>query len=103
MGIYKIKLGIITFHRSMNYGAVLQAYALQEVLERLGTEPTIIDYVGNYNYERFWQSDSDAVNSMDPYEAILWFTSRGHTCLSHRTCLSRFFVRTGALVFEIRK
>ena len=50
MGIYKMKLGIITLHRSMNYGAVLQAYALQEVLERLGTEPTIIDYVRNYNY-----------------------------------------------------
>lgn len=29
------------------------------------------------NYERYWMSDSDAVNSMDPFDVILWFVSRG--------------------------
>lgn len=55
------------------------------------------------NLDSFWMSDSDAVNSMDPYEAILWFTSRGDECLSYPTWLSRFLVRTGAIVFRIRK
>ena len=30
------KLGILTFHRALNYGAVLQAYALKSVCEDLG-------------------------------------------------------------------
>lgn len=55
------------------------------------------------NYDHFWEPDSDAVNSMDPYEAILWFLSRGDECLSHRSWLARFLVRTGAIVFQIRK
>ncbi len=38
------KVGILTFHRSRNYGAVLQAYALAEALRNLGCEPEIIDY-----------------------------------------------------------
>lgn len=55
------------------------------------------------NYEHCWTSDSDAVNSMDPYEVILWFVSRGDICLSHPNWRSKFFVRTGGIVFRIRK
>lgn len=39
-----MKIGILTFHRAINYGAVLQAYALQEVLLGYGHEVYIIDY-----------------------------------------------------------
>ncbi|ABX44029.1 polysaccharide pyruvyl transferase family protein [Lachnoclostridium phytofermentans] len=38
------KVGIITFHRALNYGAVLQAYALQQFLFGLGIDNEIIDY-----------------------------------------------------------
>jgi hypothetical protein len=38
------KVGIITFHRAMNYGAVLQAYALEKKILGLGYECEIIDY-----------------------------------------------------------
>jgi len=55
------------------------------------------------NYDRFWMSDSDALNHMDPHEAILWFRSRGHECLTPSGALSQFFVRTGVLVFRIIK
>lgn len=55
------------------------------------------------NYEHFWMSDSDAVNAMDPYEAILWFKSRGDECLTYPTGLSQFFVRTLGIVFRINK
>lgn len=38
------KIGIVTFNSAHNYGAVLQAYALQEKLKELGAEPYIINY-----------------------------------------------------------
>lgn len=39
-----MKTGILTFHRAHNYGAVLQCYALQEVLKRRGHDVRVIDY-----------------------------------------------------------
>lgn len=39
-----MKIGILTFHRAHNYGAVLQAYALQEYIKSLGYDVEIIDY-----------------------------------------------------------
>lgn len=38
------KTGILTFHRALNYGAVLQCYALQRVLESKGCDVEVIDY-----------------------------------------------------------
>ncbi len=55
------------------------------------------------NFEHFWMSDSDAVNSIDPYETMLWFLSRGDEILSHPTPKSRFLVRGGAQVVRINK
>jgi SAM-dependent methyltransferase len=34
------------------------------------------------NYDKFWEGDSDAVTSLDRYEALLWFLSRGDECLN---------------------
>lgn len=39
-----MKIGILTFHRTENYGSILQCFALQEVLKSLGHEVEIIDY-----------------------------------------------------------
>ena len=39
-----MKIGILTFHRAHNYGAVLQCYALQEVLKGMGHDVQVIDY-----------------------------------------------------------
>ena len=39
-----MRIGILTFHRAHNYGAVLQCYALQEVLSRMGYRVEIVDY-----------------------------------------------------------
>lgn len=39
-----MRIGILTFHRAHNYGAVLQCYALQSYLESLGHEVYVIDY-----------------------------------------------------------
>jgi ubiquinone/menaquinone biosynthesis C-methylase UbiE len=34
------------------------------------------------NYDQYWVPDSDAVNSIDSHEAMLWFLSRGDECLN---------------------
>lgn len=39
-----MKIGIITFHRAHNYGAVLQCYALQQILTSFGHDVSVIDY-----------------------------------------------------------
>lgn len=39
-----MKVGILTFHRAANYGAVLQSYALVQALRLYGCNAEIIDY-----------------------------------------------------------
>jgi hypothetical protein len=36
----------------------------------------------NANYKDYWMPDSDAVNSLDRYEVMAWFRSRGDECLT---------------------
>ena len=49
----KCNVGILTFHRALNYGAVFQAYALQKTLDSMGAEAEIIDYRAEFNEKRF--------------------------------------------------
>ena len=46
------KVGIVTFHQALSYGAKLQAYALQKFLEYNGVENDIIDYTCHFMYTR---------------------------------------------------
>lgn len=39
-----MKIGIITFHRAINYGAVLQTLGLQKALEQINYDVEVIDY-----------------------------------------------------------
>lgn len=48
-----MKIGILTFHCAHNYGAVLQCYALQEVLNQFGHEVEVIDYRPQYLLEAY--------------------------------------------------
>jgi SAM-dependent methyltransferase len=53
------------------------------------------------NYEIYWEADSDAVVSLDPYEAYLWFTSRGDECVS---CARPFTLGNGGgIVIRVHK
>ena len=38
------KVGIITFHAAYNYGSMLQAYALQQVILSMGYDCEIINF-----------------------------------------------------------
>ena len=52
------KIGILTFHRALSYGAMLQAYALQTKLSALEIENEIIDYTCKYmvkHYQRLFR------------------------------------------------
>lgn len=56
-----MKIGIITFHFALNYGAALQTYALQKVLFEMGHVPKIIDYRPAYltdSYKWSWRCGS---------------------------------------------
>lgn len=46
-----MKIGILTFHCAHNYGAVLQCYAMQEFLKKLGHDVKVIDYRPSYFME----------------------------------------------------
>ena len=52
------------------------------------------------NYEIFWQSDSDACNSLDPFDVILWLRSRGIFCSHYQSLLRTILVRTFNLEFQ---
>jgi SAM-dependent methyltransferase len=55
------------------------------------------------NYEKYWVADADAVHSMDPFEMMLWFTSRGDEIVNYPTFTNRFFMRSGPIIVRIRK
>ncbi len=46
-----MKVGVITMHKVINYGSVLQAYATQEIVRKLGYECELIDY----DFPNSWQ------------------------------------------------
>lgn len=48
-----IKIGIMTFSNSYNYGAALQAYALKTVIDELGYEASIIDYTIKSDFSQY--------------------------------------------------
>lgn len=48
-----MKIGILTYHRSHNYGAVLQAVALRYELTKLGNDVYFIDYWPKYHQRMY--------------------------------------------------
>lgn len=48
-----MKIGILTYHRAENYGALLQAYALRTYLQSLGHDVSFVDYWPEYHSDYF--------------------------------------------------
>lgn len=48
-----MKIGILTYHRAENYGALLQAYALRTYLQSHGHEVSFVDYWPDYHANYF--------------------------------------------------
>ncbi|WP_034549721.1 polysaccharide pyruvyl transferase family protein [Carnobacterium funditum] len=54
-------IGVVTFHRSLNYGAVLQTYGLVKAIESEGYEVNVVDYRNDQlenrdSYKRFFKT-----------------------------------------------
>lgn len=60
-----MKIGIVTQPLLRNYGGILQNYALQTVLRKLGQEPVTIDYIWNLHWYQYFISFLKTI--------ILWF------------------------------
>ena len=63
----KKKVGIITYHRSYNYGTVLQAYATAKTVYNLGYQVEIIDFENKYDknvYKTFYWNNKKMLNLM---------------------------------------
>lgn len=88
-----MKIGILTYHRAENYGALLQAYALRTYLQSLGHEVSFVDYWPGYHVDFFkifsWHRFKDTSwKSKLNYliDATLWFIPK----MTRRKRLQRF-------------
>lgn len=91
-----MKIGILTFHNTTNYGATLQAYALSCTLKSNGVDTVIVDYrnAGIENKERpkTWSSHHGVKNKVkwliqnpfvsSKYRRFLDFSQKEFTFLS---------------------
>ena len=65
--------------------------------------PTAFHYTAlTPNYSHYWEADSDAVNSMDSFEAILWHESRGDQCVNFDGSVRKFFA-SGPIIIRVNK
>lgn len=61
-----MKIGILTYHRAENYGALLQAYALRTYLQSQGHDVLFVDYWPDYHVNYF------RVFSWDRFKCANW-------------------------------
>lgn len=76
------RIGILTFQRAYNCGAIMQAFALQYKVSGLGVEPIVIDYLRSADRER--------VRFFNKSETHKGFVSRIGIC-AYRTLKKRRF------------
>lgn len=69
---------------------------------RLSSGPSAFHYRRlTPNYDHYWVNDADAVNSMDPYEAVLWFETRGDKCVNCQPGPRGIMATPGQLIIKI--
>lgn len=65
-----MKIGILTLHHAINYGAFLQCYALQEVLKSLGHNVSVIDYSPRFFKKDYAVANFDGFKSLSLYRKL---------------------------------
>lgn len=70
-----MKVGVLTFHRAINYGAALQAYALVNKLNGLGFEAELADYRNLHIENSFHKFSFSKINA--PKKAMSFLKSYG--------------------------
>lgn len=88
-----MKIGIITYHRAENYGALLQAYALRTYLQSQGHDVSFVDYWPDYHVNYFkvfsWKRFKGAkwkVKVKYMFESLIWMKTKN----ARRKSLQRF-------------
>lgn len=67
-----MKVGIITFHRALNYGALLQTFALRYSLSKLGADAQVLDYRNSIMEDMyFYPSLSQRANLKDKLKFLI--------------------------------
>ncbi len=64
------KIGILTFHRALSYGAMLQAYALQNFMLGLKIDNEIVDYNCKYMVDHYQKNFR--VTQGNPIKGFVW-------------------------------
>ena len=67
-----MKICTITCHDVYNYGASLQAYALQQYLSSLGHDVKIIDYKPDYMRVHYWYLQPVITQYFVSYKSEIW-------------------------------
>ena len=83
-----MKIGILTFHRSQNYGALLQALGLQQFLENQGHNVSFIDYWPAYHSEMYkhfsWKEFTSLSNKAKVKYLVTFFGTFVRLSIRHR-------------------
>jgi SAM-dependent methyltransferase len=83
---------------------ILPIRIMRLVAAKVDPRPTSFHYTRlEPNYQKYWGPDSDAVNSMDPSEMVLWFESRGDQCLNCPGGIRNLSLQGVPLVIRIGK
>jgi ubiquinone/menaquinone biosynthesis C-methylase UbiE len=85
---------------------LLPARALRFLSYEISRSPTSLHYRRlQPNYAKYWVPDSDATSSIDWYEALLWFESRGDQVLNHDSLAASIVqrVKDPRLIIRVHK
>ncbi len=100
-----MKVGILTYHRAENYGALLQAYALMTYLRQSGHDVSFVDYWPQYHVDHYhifsWQHFKSR-NIKGKFFYILWFILWGRVLYSKKRKLTRFMNKRLGVPSRIR-
>lgn len=65
-----MNIGILTYHRSHNYGALLQAIALRRVISEMGYDVKFVDYWPEYHRKMYSLIDHDKFTNINGKQKI---------------------------------
>ena len=65
-----MRIGILTFHRAHNYGAVLQCYALQTYLQEQEHQVNVIDYYPSHFFNFYNWFQPQLLRVRNPFEFV---------------------------------
>ena len=88
-----MKIGIFTFHVAHNYGAVLQAFALQHKLRELSHDVEFVNYKPAYLTKPYGIFPTDIIFSENPkaiLKKLINYTATIHKNLARRRAFNKF-------------